>query len=211
MNATSKPASRRNKSAAGSFFHAVVIGGSMTGLLAARALCDYFEHVTIIERDQFSKRPAPRKGVPQARHLHALLNRGLRILKCFFPGIQDELVAHGALVIDMANDMTWLTPAGWAINFDSGISIMGCSRDLLEWCVRRQLNALPQIRILGGCDMRGLIASDEPIRIQGVHVQRCHRACLAAAVRASNGLRDVSIGCRSPRGSQCALGDAVVD
>ena len=175
MNAKSKPASGRNKSPAGSFSHAVVIGGSMAGLLAARALCDHFEHVTIIERDQFSKRPAPRKGVPQARHLHALLNRGLRTLNCFFPGLQDELVAHGALVIDMANDMTWLTPAGWGVNFNSDISIMGCSRDLLEWCVRRQLNALAQVRVLGGCDMLGLVASDEPIRIRGVHVQRCDR------------------------------------
>src|ERR1043166_1416525 len=47
--------------------HAVVIGGSMAGLLAARSLCDHFERVTIVERDRFSQGPVPRKGVPQAR------------------------------------------------------------------------------------------------------------------------------------------------
>jgi phytoene dehydrogenase-like protein len=33
--------------------HAIVIGGSMAGLLAARVLADYFEQVTILERDRF--------------------------------------------------------------------------------------------------------------------------------------------------------------
>ena len=152
--------------------HAVVIGGSMAGLLAARSLCDHFEHVTIVERDRFSQGPVPRKGVPQARHLHALLNRGLRIVNSFFPKLQDELVAHGALVLDMANDMTWLTPAGWGVNFDSDIAIMGCSRDLLEWAVRQQLTAIRKVRFVDGCDVRGLITNYDGSRIQGVQIQR---------------------------------------
>ncbi|WP_211175858.1 hypothetical protein [Brasilonema sp. UFV-L1] len=32
--------------------HAVVIGGSMAGLLAARILVEHFEHVTVVERDR---------------------------------------------------------------------------------------------------------------------------------------------------------------
>jgi 2-polyprenyl-6-methoxyphenol hydroxylase-like FAD-dependent oxidoreductase len=161
-----KEETQRNKSP-----HATVIGGSMAGLLAARALCDHFERVTIIERDRFSEGPAPRKGVPQARHLHALLNRGLRILNSFFPRLQDELLARGALVIDMANDMTWLTPAGWGVNFDSDIAIMGCSRDLLEWCVRQQLAAIPKVQFVDGCDVRALVASDDGKAIRGVRIQ----------------------------------------
>lgn len=156
---------------------AVVIGGSMAGMLAARALCDHFERVTIIERDRLPAEPGPRKGAPQARHLHALLNRGLRILNSFFPKLQDELTARGALVIDMANDMTWLTPAGWGVNFESGIAIMGCSRDLLEWCVRQQLSGLPQVRFVDGCDVRGLVASGDVIR--GVRIQRRDDAAMA--------------------------------
>jgi len=37
--------------------HAVVIGGSMAGLLAARVLSDHFERVTIIERDKLTGGP----------------------------------------------------------------------------------------------------------------------------------------------------------
>ena len=159
-----------NQSRQSSRTHAAVISGSMAGMLAARALSDHFERVTVIERDRLPEKPGPRKGALQARHLHALLNRGLRILNSFFPKLQNELLARGALVIDMANDMTWLTPAGWGINFESDITIMGCTRDLLEWCVRQQLSAMPQVQFIDGCDVRGLIASADTVR--GVRIER---------------------------------------
>ena len=57
--------------------HAIVIGSSIAGLLAARALSEHFEHVTILERDNLSDKPEPRKGVPQGQHAHGLLAAGL--------------------------------------------------------------------------------------------------------------------------------------
>jgi len=44
--------------------HALVIGGSMAGLFAARVLSEHFERVTILERDRFPDGPKFRKGVP---------------------------------------------------------------------------------------------------------------------------------------------------
>ncbi len=44
--------------------HAVVIGASMAGLLAARVLCNHFAHVTVVERDALPEDVQPRKGVP---------------------------------------------------------------------------------------------------------------------------------------------------
>src|SRR4029077_19797333 len=67
--------------------HAVVIGGSMAGLLAARVLAEHFDRVTVLERDRYPEGPAPRKGTPQARHAHVLLGRGQLILQDLFPGI----------------------------------------------------------------------------------------------------------------------------
>ncbi|MBR8835532.1 MAG: hypothetical protein DSM106950_16320 [Stigonema ocellatum SAG 48.90 = DSM 106950] len=63
--------------------HAIVIGGSIAGLLVARVLADYFDRVTIIERDVFPEKPMPRAGVPQSHQLHALLTQGLVILLLF--------------------------------------------------------------------------------------------------------------------------------
>src|SRR5215212_5197971 len=84
--------------------HAVVIGGSMAGLWAARVLANHFEQVTLVERDHFPDGPEHRKGVPQARHLHILLIRGLNILKKLFPGIQEELISADAVPVDIHRD-----------------------------------------------------------------------------------------------------------
>ncbi len=69
VHAASDQSSRRRS-------HAVVIGGSLAGMLAARVLADHFERVTIIERDKLPDEPTPRKGVPQAHHLHVMMVRG---------------------------------------------------------------------------------------------------------------------------------------
>jgi flavin-dependent dehydrogenase len=56
--------------------HAVVVGGSLAGMLAARVLSGHFDRVTLLERDRFPETPAARKGLPQGRHVHVLLERG---------------------------------------------------------------------------------------------------------------------------------------
>jgi glycine/D-amino acid oxidase-like deaminating enzyme len=50
--------------------HAAVIGGGVSGLLAAQALADHFAEVTVLDGDQLPDRLDFRSGVPQARHLH---------------------------------------------------------------------------------------------------------------------------------------------
>jgi flavin-dependent dehydrogenase len=44
--------------------HAVIIGGSIAGLMTARVLSDYFAQVTVLERDQIEDRPVIHKSVP---------------------------------------------------------------------------------------------------------------------------------------------------
>ena len=60
--------------------HAVVVGASMAGLLAARVLAGTYRRVTVIERDPLPDSGSQRKGVPQGRHAHGLLPRGAQIL-----------------------------------------------------------------------------------------------------------------------------------
>ena len=57
--------------------HAIVLGGSMAGLGAARALSNHFERVTLVERDDLPSSSESRKGVPQGNHAHGLLAGGL--------------------------------------------------------------------------------------------------------------------------------------
>ena len=63
--------------------HAIVIGASMSGLLAARALSDFFAVVTVLERDALPRADIPRKGVRPGRHREFLsrLDRWGRCLR----------------------------------------------------------------------------------------------------------------------------------
>ena len=155
--------------------HAVVIGGSIAGLLAGRILSNHFERVTIVERDQYPQDPIPRPGVPQAHHVHALLKRGRDILEELFPGFEDELVAAGAHLVDMAADFAWLTPAGWGVRFPSNLTTICCSRSLLEWYIRQRVSALPQIEFLPGYKVKHLLPNEDNTGVAGVSIYPCHR------------------------------------
>jgi 2-polyprenyl-6-methoxyphenol hydroxylase-like FAD-dependent oxidoreductase len=160
--------------------HAIVIGGSMAGLLAARALADHFERVTIIERDAYAAAPAQRKGVPQGHHLHVLLARGLEIVEEFFPGLRGELIAAGSPTVDTGADLAWLTPAGWGKPFSSGLTIQAFTRPLLDHIVRRRLAAVRHVRFVNECEVFGLLPDAAGAGISGVALR--HRARRADAV-----------------------------
>jgi len=126
---------------------AVVMGGSIAGLLAARVLSDYFENVTIIERDNYAENHKVRNGTPQANHIHLLLAKGKKIFQEFFPELEQDLMENGANKIDFLNDSKYLLPSGWAQRFDSGIITFTCTRTLLENTIRQQIQKIPKIKI----------------------------------------------------------------
>jgi flavin-dependent dehydrogenase len=150
---------------------ALVIGGSIAGLFAARALAEHFGQVFVIERDEVGDAPGPRRGAPQARHQHVLLKRGRLIAEQFFPGLTDELIAAGAPLVDMAGDFEWLTPAGWAVRFASELLMVTCSRDLLEWTIRRRLASHAPVCSQGGVVATGLVPSEDGSGVAGVVVR----------------------------------------
>ncbi len=80
--------------------HAVVLGASVGGLLAARVLADLYRTVTVVERDVLPNDPVNRRGVPQGRMIHAVQARGSEILDELFPGFLDELAAGGVATWD---------------------------------------------------------------------------------------------------------------
>ena len=60
LGAVSEGAARASET--GGECHAVVVGGSMAGMLAARVLSDHFDKVTLLERDCFPENKARRSS-----------------------------------------------------------------------------------------------------------------------------------------------------
>ncbi|WP_394830618.1 FAD-dependent oxidoreductase [Pendulispora rubella] len=152
--------------------HAVVLGGGLAGLLAARVLARHFERVTILERDDLPEGACSRRGVPQARHIHGLLVRGFRILEWLFPDLAGELTRAGAHTIDVMNDILRLGPGGWCPRAPSNYRTVACSRDLLEWGIRRQVLRDARVRVVEGFDASGLLVHPRTGHVCGVRNRR---------------------------------------
>jgi 2-polyprenyl-6-methoxyphenol hydroxylase-like FAD-dependent oxidoreductase len=154
---------------------AIVIGGSIAGLLAARVLSNYFERVLILERDRFSANPQPRQGIPQSYHPHVLLIQGQQILEQFFPGLTVQLAEQGALTVDWSADFRWHLGAGWAPRFPSDLMSTACTRNLLEATIRQRLVADPCVEILEAHQVQGLLADASYSQVTGVRVQNAQK------------------------------------
>lgn len=150
---------------------AIVIGGSMAGLLAARVLADAYDTVIIVERDRLPPTPQPRSGVPQSSHLHVLLVKGQQILEQLFPGLAAELTAAGAPTVDWTADCAMLGLSGWEPRFHSGLLTCTCSRQLLEWTVRQRLTAYSNVYLQEGCQVIGLLTNASQTKMWGVRVR----------------------------------------
>jgi len=147
--------------------HAVVVGASMAGLVAARALVNHFERVTIVERDVLPDGPVIRAGVPQARHVHVLLLRGAGLLEGLFPGLDADLAGAGAPSIDWTTDARLFNFGSWKQHFPSGLTTHQASRELLEWTIRGRILAYPGVRFVDQTDVTGLTI-DERGRATGL-------------------------------------------
>ena len=89
MTGTSKSLGRR----------AVIAGGSLGGMLAARAVAPHFDEVVVLERDVFTDTPAPRRTTPQSHHVHMLLKGGENAIDRILPGFRDAIEKSGSVKI----------------------------------------------------------------------------------------------------------------
>jgi len=162
--------------------HAVVIGGSIAGMLTARVLADYYEQVTVLDRDTFPDSPDHRKGVPQSQHAHGLLARGQITIERFFPGILGEIREAGA---QTDGNLLIISPAGKLPNpvfsdakskkpSDDGPKGVYASRFFLEWHIRRRLNMLDNVKIQNGVEVVNILATADQTRITGVEIEERH-------------------------------------
>jgi 2-polyprenyl-6-methoxyphenol hydroxylase-like FAD-dependent oxidoreductase len=158
--------------------HAVVLGASMGGLLAARVLSDFYRNVTVVERDVLPTEVAQRRGVPQGHHVHALWPRGSQILDDLFPGFLKELVNDGCIVWDDGNFSRAILSfgghqfvrSGSMRHFQSGDCVYYPSRPFLEDHVRRRVRAISNVTLMEGHDFVELTSTVDRTRVTGVLV-----------------------------------------
>jgi pimeloyl-ACP methyl ester carboxylesterase/2-polyprenyl-6-methoxyphenol hydroxylase-like FAD-dependent oxidoreductase len=150
---------------------AIVIGGSMAGLLAARVLADRFAEVVIVDRDTFPDDAAFRKGVPQSRHLHVLLARGAQILEELLPGFRADLAAAGAVPVRWPADVGLLGAAGWATRRTRSQTLISSRREQVEHVVRRHVIAKPSVDVLENADVIGLLTGRSGSSVAGVRIR----------------------------------------
>ena len=150
--------------------HAVVIGASIAGLLAARALSEAFSLVTVFDRDVLPDEPGIRRGAPQGRQAHALLARGAAALDQLFPGFVAEMIASGAVAGDPQRDFRWYLDGYLLCPAASGLTNIALTRPLIESLIRARTAALDGVRIVGSSVVGGLVMGEG--RITGVRVAK---------------------------------------
>jgi 2-polyprenyl-6-methoxyphenol hydroxylase-like FAD-dependent oxidoreductase len=151
--------------------HAVVIGASIAGLLAARVLSDAYERVTVIERDELPATGQNRKAVPQGRHAHVMLASGQRAIEALLPGITDELYAAGAQTCQSLREIRFVIAGHELTREAQGADVLLASRPLIEGHVRRRVLALANVTVRDHCDAVDLLTSSDRDRVTGVRLR----------------------------------------
>jgi len=152
--------------------HAIVIGGSIAGMLAARVLTNHFDKVTIVEKDTIPENPDMRPGVPQSLHVHVLLTKGQQILEKLFPGIQQELANKGTPTIHWTRDCPFVTPSGLAPRVTSDLITNPSSRNLLEKIIRQRLLKDRKVEFLLASQAICLLSNPDNTTVIGIQVSK---------------------------------------
>lgn len=144
---------------------AIVIGGSIAGLLSAKVLSEVFDEVSIVERDLILEGAAERTGVPQSPQPHILLTQGYRLLTSFFPEIRDDLRSAGAVPVDWGQDFQYFASGGWCENAadPTGLESFSCTRPLLESIVRNRVEQIENVSRLSPYRVEGLVGSAQKV------------------------------------------------
>jgi len=117
------------------------------GCVPRGCLSDFYDRVSVFERDELPDHAANRPAVPQGRHVHLLMARGAQEFETLFPAIGD-LVLHNA----PGPRRWWYHPVGGL--FDQFLGAAESDPVLAEWFLRRfklldSLYMVPSARLVG--------------------------------------------------------------
>jgi len=149
---------------------AVVLGGSVAGLLTASVLADSYKSVVVVERDVLPSHADHRRGVPHGRHAHGFLPSGLRLIEELLPGFTAGLVAQGALVGDILGNCRWHLNGCLLRQAMTGLTALSASRPLIEAAIRNAVRRRPNVTVLDGNDIVGISTTPDRRRVVGARV-----------------------------------------
>lgn len=150
--------------------HAVIVGASMAGLLAAAAVAPHFTRVTVLEREQLPPAGRGRRGVPQGRHVHAFLPGGLRALEHLLPGLADQMFAAGAIRCESMRQIRQVISGHELSRAAVGPDNLLASRPFIEGQVRRRVLRLPNVTLRDGVAVHGLLPKPDGQGVAGVRI-----------------------------------------
>ncbi|MBV6667950.1 FAD-dependent oxidoreductase [Xanthomonas euvesicatoria pv. alangii] len=153
--------------------HIAVLGGSIAGLTSTLAFARSGARVTLIERDAVdaalpsgaagggSVDHGWRKGVPHARHTHALAALGRRTLRERAPDVWSALIAAGAIEMPFGAQLQGLAATPRCDDPDLfGLSVR---RAFVETVLRPIVLAEPNVTVLAQTAVSGLLVGGEGI------------------------------------------------
>ncbi|PFN27797.1 NAD(P)-binding protein [Bacillus cereus] len=153
------------------FNKAIVIGGSIAGKLAAKALSISFKEVIILEAGEKWDGKATRKRVPQSNHPHVLLKGGENAIEELFPNFTNELIEAGSIVNNFTRDLKWHQFGLWKQPFIGEVHMIQQSRLLLEWHIQKRIDLISNITIKYETLVKGLLVDEKIHKVCGVKVK----------------------------------------
>ncbi|MED3398865.1 FAD-dependent oxidoreductase, partial [Bacillus wiedmannii] len=160
------------------FNKAIVIGGSIAGKLAAKALSTTFKEVIIIESGERWDGKSSRKRVPQSNHPHVLLKGGEKAIEELFPNITNELIEAGSIVNNFTRDIKWHQFGLWKQQFIGKVHMIQQSRFLLEWHIQKRIDDISNVTTKFGTLVDGLLVDGKFNKVCGVKAK-----CLEAGTQ----------------------------
>ncbi|MGL6209423.1 MAG: FAD-dependent oxidoreductase [Paracoccaceae bacterium] len=129
---------------------AAVIGAGVAGLATAAVLARRFARVWLIEQDADPAGEGARKGIPQAAHVHTLLQAGRDALERLFPGFSARAVDAGALELRARSQWRTYTAGHWTQPIDTGPRVLSQTRGMLDRQLFTHVLNLPQVVLVRG-------------------------------------------------------------
>ena len=140
---------------------AVVVGGGIAGMCAAKVLTDHFGQVVLLERDRYPEQVGGRRGVPQSKMFHTLLERGRREIESIYPGFHRLLDERKMPKVAFGFNCALMTPHGWGRNLPVPVQrSLFCTRDMLEATIRDLFMAEPKIELIEEATVNNLLVDD---------------------------------------------------